>query len=265
MRMRKSRVLEKLRRGETVITAKLNISDAKVAEIAACSGFDCLWVCREHVPADYSDLQEVILAGKAYDTDVMCRVERGSYSDYIRPLELDAAGIMVPHVTSADDARKIVRTTRFHPLGRRPADGGNADGKYCMIPLPEYMKQANDQRFVALQIEDPEALDELDAIAAVDGYDILFYGPGDMSHGMGIPGEFNHPKVLEARTRIAEAARKHGKFAGTLANSENFQELTDSGYQFLNITADVCLLTAGFADALRPITTRKSRSGNYFS
>ncbi len=264
MEMRKSVVLEKLRRGETVVTTKLNITDAKVAEIAAMSGFDCLWVCREHVPADYSELQEVVLAGKAYNVDVMCRVERGSYSDYVRPLEMDASGIMVPHVMSAEDARRVVRMTRFHPVGRRPADGGNADGKYCQVPFTDYIKQANEQRFIALQIEDPEPLDELEEIARVDGYDILYYGPGDMSHGMGIPGNLSDPRLLEVRARIAEVAKKYGKFAGTVGSVDNFQELVDLGYTFINIGADVCILAAGFSEMAEKVKDLKqTETRNY--
>ena len=97
----------------------------------------------EHVPNDFSVIQNQILTAKAYDVDILCRVPRGSYSDHIRPLEMDAAGIMVPHVMSLDDAKRVVQMTRFHPIGRRAVDGGNADGAYCGIPFTDYIEQAN--------------------------------------------------------------------------------------------------------------------------
>ncbi|MDD5599880.1 MAG: aldolase/citrate lyase family protein [Victivallaceae bacterium] len=239
MKMRSSNVLRKLRAGETVNCVKLNFSDPRAYEIAALSGFDCLWACQEHTAVDYRQLQEQILAAKAHDCDLVCRGPRGSYSDYVRPLELDATGIMVPHVMNAADAAQIIRMTRFQPVGRRPVDGGNADGAYCMIPFVEYLEQANRERFIILQIEDYEAMDELDEIAAVKGYDILFFGPGDFSHSLGIPGQFNDPKIRDARLKIAEAARKHGKFAGTVGSIENHLELIAMGYQFINTVADV--------------------------
>lgn len=238
-KMRQSRVLNKLRSDQPVMTFKINLADARVCDLAAMMGFDCLWLDMEHVANDWSVIEEQIRAAKIHDADAMVRVPRGSYSDYIRPLELDATGIMVPHVLSAADARAVVRMTRFHPLGRRPVDGGNADGGYANIDFVEYIRQANQNRFVILQIEDPEPLEELDAIAAVDGYDILFFGPGDFSHGIGVPGDFSHPKVIDARKRVAEAALRHGKFAGTTTPIDQVGEMLKLGYRFLGVGADV--------------------------
>ncbi len=239
MKMRKSQVLKKLRAGEIVNCFKLNLCDGQVAELAALSGFDCIWIDREHLAQDWSVVTAQNWAAKAYDVDVMVRIPRGSYSDYIKPLELDATGILVPHIMSLEDAKKVVHMTRFHPLGRRPVDGGNADGAYTYMDFGEYLKQANDQRFVVLQIEDPEPLDDLEAIAALEGYDMLFFGPGDFSHGIGAPGKWDHPLLIETRERIAKVARKYGKFAATTGTIQNAGELASMGYQFINIGADV--------------------------
>ena len=239
MKMRESQVLNKLRAGKVVNCTKFNLSDPRVTEIAAMYGFDCLWLDKEHVPTDWITVENQIRSAKIYNVDTMVRVARGSYSDYIQPLELDAAGIMVPHIMDLKDARKVVQMTRFYPIGRRPVDGGNADGAYTTLELEDYIRQANEQRFIILQIEDPEPLDELEAIAALEGYDMLFFGPGDFSQGIGAPGDWNHPKLLEARQRVAEVANKHGKFAGTTATINNMEEFIDLGYKFLSIGADV--------------------------
>lgn len=239
MQMRMSRVLAKLRAGGAALTFKMNLADARAAEIAAMCGCDCLWLDQEHVPNDYGPLEACIWAAKSRDVDVMVRVPRGSYSDHVRPLEMDAAGIMVPHVMSLADAQAVVRMTRFQPIGRRPVDGGNADGGYCEVEFRDYLRQANEQRFVAVQIEDPEPLAELDAIAALPGIDIIFFGPGDFSHAIGAPGEWDHPLLLAARQRVAEAAAAHGKVAGTVAHAGNVNELLAQGFRFLNLGADV--------------------------
>lgn len=248
MQMRPSRVLQKLRAGENVCCIKINLADARVPEIAAIAGFDCVWIDQEHIGQDWSVIASAIWATKAHDTDIMVRVSRGGYSDYIRPLELDATGIMVPHVMSLEDAKKVVSLTRFHPLGLRAIDGGNTDGAYTALDFNEYLKQANEQRFVILQIEDHEALEELEAIAALDGFDMLFFGPGDFSQSIGAPGEWNHPLIAEARKRIAAVARKHGKFAGTVGGPHNIDELFAMGYQFVSIGADVVALKNYFQD-----------------
>ena len=242
MQMRPSRVLAKLRAGKVASCVKLNLADPRVAEIAALCGVDCVWLDREHVPCDLSAIENQIRAAKIYNVDTVVRVPRGSYSDLIHPLEMDAAGIMVPHVMSLDDARRVAWQTRFHPIGRRAVDGGNADGSYCMISTKDYMRSANRERFVIVQIEDPEPMQELDQIAQVDGIDMLFFGPGDFSQGIGDPGNVTNPRIDEARRQIAEAARRHGKFAGTVASCDTLAATVAMGYQFISIGADVLAL-----------------------
>jgi len=252
-KMRESRVLRKLRNGEVALCTKMNLADPRVAEIIAMSGFDCIWTCQEHIGNDYRTIQELILGAKTYDCDILCRVQKGCYSDYILPLEMDAAGIMVPHLMSLQEAKQTVNMTRFHPQGRRPLDGGNADGKYCRVPLGDYLEQSNRERFVIFQIEDLEPLDELEEIASLDGYDMLFFGPGDFSHSIGDPGNFNNPVLLETRKRIAEVAIRHGKFAGTVGSLGNYHELVKMGYRFINIGSDVTTLAATYTEIIHSV------------
>lgn len=236
---RNSVVLDKLRRGETVFSYKSNLACCRTVQIAALSGFDCIWICNEHVPNDYSVMEKQILAALAHGADVMVRVPRGSYSDLIKPLELNASGILVPHVMSAEEARQIARTTRFHPLGRRPADGGNADGAFCLLPFKDYIQFMNANRFVMIQIEDVEAVAELDAICSVEGIDAIFFGPGDYSQSIGCPGDIFHAEVRRVRKLVAETAIKHGKFAATVGSTANAAELLSEGYRFINLGSDV--------------------------
>ena len=264
MGMRKSRVLKKLRAGENVSCIKINLADPRVCEMAALAGFDCVWVDQEHISQDWSALEASVWATKAHDTDLLVRVPRGAYNNYIKPLELDATGIMVPHILSLADAREIVSHTRFHPLGRRAIDGGNADGGYTGVDFSQYLKEANEQRFVILQIEDPEPLDELDAIAALPGYDMLFFGPGDFSQGIGAPGVWDHPLLIETRKRIAEAAKKNGKFAGTVGSPANLNELHEMGYRFVSIGADVVGLKNYYASLLQAFNNTSSANGSSY-
>ena len=248
MEMRRSKVLDKLRAGKVVGCMKLNLNDARVSELAAMCGFDCIWVGAEHVPTTWPLIEGHVRAAKMYDVDTMVRIPRGAYSDYIMPLEMDATGIMVPHVMSAADARDVVRKTRFHPIGLRPWDGGNSDGKYCMLPPDEYREQANSRRFVVVQIEDPEPMEELEEIAQVEGIDMLLFGAGDYSQAIGLPGQFDHPKIMEARKRVAQVARANGKAAAALGPVDKVQEFIDMGYNFISLGADVAALGKYFTD-----------------
>jgi 4-hydroxy-2-oxoheptanedioate aldolase len=249
--MSPSRVLEKLRGGQVASCVKINLSDARVAEIAARAGFDAVWLDMEHVPNSLQAIEHSVRAIRRWGCDPLVRVKRGSYSDLVHPLEMDAAGIMVPHVMSLTDAKDIVRQTRFHPIGRRPLDGGNADGGYTQVPLETYLRQSNEQRFVIVQIEDPEPLADLDAIAALPGIDMIFFGPGDFSQGIGAPGVWDHPELVRARQAVARAARTHHKFAGTVGSSANLQSLIDEGYQFISVGADVVGLSQYFSTIMQ--------------
>jgi len=250
MSMRPSRVLRKLRAGDVALSFKINLSDARAVEIAAQTGYDAVWLCHEHVPNSIRDTESMIWAAKAYDCDTIVRVPRGSYTDYILPLEADAAGIMVPHCMNGDDARAIARMVRFQPIGMRACDGGNADGRYCTIPFTEYIEQANRERLVIVQIEDPEPLDHLDDIIGTDGIDMLLFGPGDFTHALGIPAQFDDPRVEDARVRVVEACKRAGKFAGTVGSPAMVPRYVEMGYQFINISADVIGITSIAASAL---------------
>ncbi len=218
---------------------KLNFADPRVAEMAAGYGFDCLWLCMEHIGNTWEQIENQVRAAKIFDVDCLVRVARGSYSNMIRPLEMDAAGIIVPHVMNADDAAEVARQTRFHPIGRRGVDGGNADASYCRIPIEQYMEEANAERIICVQIEDPEALDEIENIAKVPGISMFYFGPQDFSHAIGVPGQKDHPDVQDARRRVAQVAKQHGIFAGTSRAGRPFAELAEMGYQLITPGSDV--------------------------
>lgn len=258
MNIRPSKVLAKMREGKVATCIKLNFSDPRIVELAAMCGFDCVWIDMEHVPNGINVVEQAVMAAKIYDCDILTRVSRGGYSDYIRPLEADSTGIMVPHLMSLKDAKYVQYYTKFHPIGRRPIDGGNADGRYCLVDAKDYMKQANDQRFIIVQIEDPEPLAELEEICALPGLDMIFFGPADFSQGAGIPCEWDNPILDQTRRLIAKTARKYGKFAGTVGGAGNFNQLAEMGYNFISLGADVVALAPYFQDIVAKCADKKA-------
>ena len=158
---------------------------------------------------------------------------------------------MMPHVKTAAEARKIVQWTRFYPIGQRPMDGGNIDGRYCQLDIDDYLRHSNHERFIILQIESPEALENVEEIAAVDGYDMLLFGAGDFSHLIGKAGQRDAPEIVEARQRVGRAAREHGKF-GMLASMTAPRKVhQEEGYSLFNIGADVVALGEAMKARLR--------------
>ncbi len=258
--MRTSRVREKLSLNKPVLCTKINTQDPVVVDLIGLAGFDCVWICREHVPLDGDRLAHLIRAASLNGLDSMVRIARFGYSSYIHPLELGASGIMVPHCLSAGEARQVVRMTRFYPLGRRGLDGGNTDGDYCMVPVEDYTRHANANTFVVLQIEDPEAVEQIDEIAGVDGVDVLFVGPGDLAHAVGVPGKPADPTVQKSIERVALACEKHGRAWGLPVNGENVERYLEMGARFCSAGADVL----GLQDYYRDLRIRYSKVGFEF-
>ena len=155
---------------------------------------------------------------------------------------------------AVEEAKKIVYFTKFHPIGRRPIDGGNADGKFCLVSTEDYIKEGNEERFNVVQIEDPEPMDELEEICALPGIDMIFFGPADFTQGAGYPNDFANPELLEVKKLGAKTARKYGKFAGTVGGIGNQDDLIAMGYNFISLGADVVALADYFKNIVEKCT-----------
>jgi len=181
-----------------------------------------------------------ILGARAAGADCVVRVRKQGYLDYFRALEDGAAGIMVPHVKTAEEARQIVLNAKYPSLGRRGIDLAGADARFMLDNPVENMAHANKETFVMIQIEDREALDEIDEIAAVEGVDAFFIGPADLSASLNTFEDKSSPIMTEAIEKIAAAAMKHGKWWGLPVGSvEQAQKYLDMGASFLNYSGDL--------------------------
>jgi len=244
--MHESVVLRKLRNNETVWCAKANLTDPSAVEIMGYAGADFVWLCMEHGPIDVQAVHHQVRAAKMLGMDAMVRVAKGSYCDYIKPFEMDATGIMVPHVMSGQEAAEVVRTTRFQPVGRRAWDSGNSDGPFCMRTPKEYIRFAAEQKFVMVQIEDKESVECMEDIVATEGIDIVFLGPGDLSHSYGVPGEAGHPLVRQAVDKLAALCKKYNRFWGIPCSPETAPQVIEKGARFLAAGADVIAISDYF-------------------
>jgi 2-dehydro-3-deoxyglucarate aldolase/4-hydroxy-2-oxoheptanedioate aldolase len=158
---------------------------------------------------------------------------------------------MAAQITSAQQAEEVVGWAKFHPRGRRGLNPLGHDGGFGTVPLAEFTSRANRETFVAVQIETAPAVREAEEIAAVDGVDLLFVGPSDLSQALGVVGEFTHPRCLEALDRVAAACRTAGKRWGAVAPNPEYASLVlEKGCTVLSAVGDVKLVTAGMA-ALR--------------
>jgi 4-hydroxy-2-oxoheptanedioate aldolase len=249
--MIKSRVLQKLRAGDSVRVAGISrVADPWLTEVVGKLGFDVIWLDMEHRPFDYDVIPPISLACRATGMDLMVRVLKTGYSSPMRTLEFGANGIMVPHCRSAGEARQWVEWTRFPPLGRRGFDGAGTDADYMLTDPSEYLRHCDNEVFLVLQIEDVEAVECVEQIAAVEGVDLLFVGPGDLSINYGVPMQFQHPKMEAAIDRIATAVAKAGKWWGIPTGTpQAAQSALDRGARMVTCGNDHAFLVHGFRNA----------------
>jgi 4-hydroxy-2-oxoheptanedioate aldolase len=239
------------------------VTEPWFAELAGKLGFDVVWFDMEHRAHGYELIDPLSLACRATGIDLMVRIRKTGYTSAMRALEFGANGIMVPHCTSAAEAREWVNYTRFPPVGRRGFDGAGADGDYGLADPIHYLQERNDETFVVLQIEDREAVESVDEIAEVDGVDLLFVGPADLSISYGVPLQREHRLVQAAIDKVANAAAKFGKHWGTVTTTpESAQSELDRGARMITCADDHFLLVNGLRDAYRQFQNVRLR-GNH--
>jgi len=244
--MRPSRIKAKLKRDEPVLVTTLHLTDPSVFELTSLLGFDGIWMDMEHHFYGLETAAVLMRAARVGVSDIIARPAKGEFMRMQRMLEAGAQGIMYPRCDDADEAAEAVRWAKFPPIGRRGCDYSNPDAPYCMIPLEEYLEEANRETFVVIQIEQPETIEHVDQIAAVDGVDVLMLGPGDLSIQQGVPGQIHHPVIQDAYRRVADAARAAGKHWGSPAMSvQHVGQLLDMGARFICYQADVLLVKTG--------------------
>lgn len=259
--MRANRILARLREGGATLVASPSSYDSpKIVELLGLLDFDGVWIDMEHMDYGYEHVYAMALACRATRIEAMVRIRRGQYWSYSRALEAGATGLMVPHCRSGADAAEIVRWSRFHPEGMRGMDGVEPAADYGLAPMADYMAHANRETFIAVQIEDREAVDDIDAIAATPGVDILFIGPADLSQSYGIPLQMQHDLMLRAVDRVAAAAARHGKWWGLpVASAEIAAGYYEQGARFFACGAAVIILQRGFRqirEAFAPLLGR---------
>ncbi len=246
--MKKNLVLKKLKKDEVVSVVSIGAFPyASLVEMVGKIGFDCVWFDMEHRAFGLSELSQMTLACRATGMEAMVRIVKGNYTSLMKPLETGATGLMIPHCKSPEEAKEIVSWAKFPPQGRRGFDDAGVDADYLMSDSLEYIKQANQETFLVVQIEDKEAIESIEEIASVEGIDIFFIGPGDLSLSYGVFPDFNHKKIKNAIRKVAEATKKYGKWWGMpFGTEEQGHSLVEKGARFLTGGADIDLILKGF-------------------
>jgi len=248
---------ERARRGETVDGVWLNLGSTITAEMAALAGFDWVLIDGEHGFSDYASILRQLQATARTPAAPIVRVPWNDQAFVKRVLDAGPAGIMIPMVNTAAEAEAASRAMQYPPDGARglakmtraSAYGANFDA-YFADEAPNLL--------LAVQIETPEAVENVEAIAAVDRVDVLFVGPTDLSANMGLLDKQSDPRFVASLRRVVDAARRHGKGAGILASGmEKLREFESLGFNFVAAGSDGSLVAA----ALRGMAKQMKQRG----
>lgn len=253
--MNPSRIRKKIAQGETVICAKTSYHQPEVVEFMGRLGFDGVWICLEHKRSDPAVILSLLQACRITGADAIVRVKPANYADLLWLLESGARGLMLPRVRTIDEVREMVEAIKFPPQGRRGIDGVGAEADFGLLPVADYVTQANRENFLIVQIEEPEVVPHIDSIAALPGVDILFVGPGDLTLSLGKFGRTDDPEVVAILQRVADACRRHGKVAGIPCPVEQIGHYRQMGYRFFNVTSDHRCVTNGLKKTLADLQT----------
>ncbi|HLA85795.1 MAG TPA: aldolase/citrate lyase family protein [Thermoguttaceae bacterium] len=248
--MQTSIVKKKLAEGKPVLVPKACYADPNIIEMLGLLGFDSVWLCNEYRALDPSTLEHLVRAGRAAGIECVIRTGMNGHDDLSRFLGMGANGIMVPHVRTPEEARRAVDRIKYPPLGHRELENIFVDADFGLMPLDEYLRTANEQTLVVIQLEDREAIERADEIAQVEGIDVLFIGPGDLSLALGVPGQCKHPEVVSAIRSVVKVCKARGLVCGTPAlDPEHCRFLIDEGVRYFTDGSDWRLIVAGFRQA----------------
>jgi 4-hydroxy-2-oxoheptanedioate aldolase len=234
--------------GKAQIGLWSSLSSNYSVEVIAGAGFDWILLDLEHSPNDLESLLAQLQAAASYATHPVVRVPWNDMVAMKRILDVGAQSLLIPYVSTAEEARAAVAHTRYPPKGVRGVAGTTRATRFGRIK--DYARRAHDEICVLVQVETQAALDNIEAICAVDGVDGVFIGPADLHASMGYLGEIANPKVKPLIDDAIRRIRKSGKAPGILTPSEeDARRWLDCGGLFVAVGADVGILARG-AEAL---------------
>jgi 2-keto-3-deoxy-L-rhamnonate aldolase RhmA len=210
-----SDALHRIRSGQLTLGLGVHhLRGAAVPMLAKAAGFDFLFIDAEHGAISTPEISQIAIAALGIGVVPVVRICAGALDEGTRALDNGALGLVVPHVDTPEDARRLVEAFRFAPMGHRSTGGSNAAFGYRPPSAAEAQTLLNAELLVIPMIETPKAVENADAIAAIPGIDALLIGSNDLALELGIPGQLGHDRIREAFERVGAACRHHGKVLG---------------------------------------------------
>lgn len=238
-------IRERVLAGEFMTGAWCNLASSITVEMAAMAGFDWVLIDQEHGPGDNSTLLRQLQGIGQRPTAAITRLPWNEMPQIKRALDLGNSGIMIPYIETAEEAANAVSYMTYPPKGQRGAAVNTRAARYG-TNFENYFKEASDKLLTVTQIETGLAVKNAEDIAAVEGVDVLFVGPMDLSISVNLPKRFDDQEYCDILGRVAAAAKKYGKAAGILLPNTQLLDLAyDLGYTFVAVGADSGMVMQG--------------------
>ncbi len=252
--MRNNTTKSKLNAGESVFGCFVRYPSPGLIEVLGYQGWDFLVFDGEHGTIEPSDCEQMVRAAELRGVTPIIRVTTNQPWVILRYMDTGAQGLHVPWVNSATEAEAAIRSVKYHPRGIRGLASVRAADYSQVTPFPEYTQRANAETLVVVQVETAQAVECLSEIVGVDGVDVIFIGPTDLSHSLGVPGQLQHPRVRAAMDRIIETVAQTKIALGVnVSSAEAAREWRQRGARYISIAMESIIAPAmrGYLTSVR--------------
>lgn len=244
----------------------LDLGSLAAAEIAGHAGYDVLLLDHEHSPYGFENAIHCMNAARGTGAECWVRIPKNDVAYVKRILDCGADGIMCPMINTAEEARQFVSFCRYAPFGIRGYAPTICRHTSYGYRREEYFRRVNEDLAIMAQIETSEAVENAESIAAVDGVNIVFIGPADLSNSLGLPGQFTHPTVVSAFEQVENAVKQSGKVLGTmLMPGQEVGALIQRGYDFIITGADLGVIRTGMENQVKMLRETLVKLGRHGS
>jgi 4-hydroxy-2-oxoheptanedioate aldolase len=244
--MRKNLTKEKIKEGKNAYGVFVSMWSPTIVEIIGHIGFDFALLDAEHSPISAESCEQMVRAADCVNITPVIRVAMNIRQNILRYLDIGALGVMLPQINSKAEVENVIESVKYPPEGRRGLASVRAANYGITGSLGNYVKEANRETMVIVQVETMQAIDNLKEILAVPGTDVIFIGPSDISSAMGYPGQVNHPEVQKMIVYLVNEIRTAGKIAGTVAyDLDTLRRCKERGFKFITYNIAPMLVKSG--------------------
>ena len=245
-------VKKRLKDGEVVLGVMMSVvRNPAVSGLIAQAGYDFLIFNMEHGDFSIQTVSDLLLGARAAGITALVRVPDTLYHLMARTLDCGASGLIIPRTETKEQVETIIRSTKYAPMGSRGTSVRAPHSDFSSVDAAEFVKRANEETLVVLQVETKKGIDNLEELLSVPGPDVAFIGPLDLSQSLGIPGQITHPEELKYFQRVIDVAQAHGIAPGLhFSDMEMAKEWIGRGMRFIVFRSDISML----ADAAKPWT-----------